>query len=155
MAFQHYREDADGVTNPPAWPLPEGSLTELTQLISRQLELLEEDPQRTGLLKTPQRVARALEFLTQGYRQDPKTILNEALFEATSDEMVIVKDIDFFSLCEHHLLPFFGKCHIAYLPSTRVIGLSKLPRLTDIYARRLQIQERLTHEIATTVQTLI
>ena len=130
-------------------------LHELTALITRQLELIGEDPKRAGLRRTPLRVAQALEFFTTGYTLDPKTVLNEALFEATSDEMVIVKDIDFFSLCEHHLLPFFGKCHIAYLPARKVIGLSKLPRLADIYARRLQIQERMTHQIAAAVQELV
>lgn len=154
MAFREDLEERDDGTGG-ALALGEGKLVELRQLITRQIELLGEDPERTGLLRTPDRVARALEFLTQGYRQDPKDVLNDALFEATSDEMVIVKDIDFFSLCEHHLLPFFGKCHIAYLPSDKVIGLSKLPRLADIYARRLQIQERMTHEIASTVQSLI
>lgn len=131
------------------------SSDELIQLVHRQLELLGEDTHRDGLKRTPQRVATSLEFLTQGYRKDPKTVLNDALFETTSDEMVIVKDIDFYSLCEHHMLPFFGKCHIAYLPTDKIIGLSKLPRLVDVYARRLQVQERMTHEIAMTIQDLI
>jgi GTP cyclohydrolase I len=128
---------------------------ELMRLVQRQLELLGEDPRRDGLKRTPLRVAQALAFLTQGYEKDPKTILNKALFDTKSDEMVIVKDIDFYSLCEHHMLPFFGKCHIAYLPTNKVIGLSKLPRLVDVYARRLQVQERMTHEIAATIQELI
>jgi GTP cyclohydrolase I len=128
---------------------------ELARLIRRQLELMGEDPKRDGLKRTPDRVAKALRFFTQGYVQDPNEVLNNALFEVKSDEMVIVKDIDFFSLCEHHLLPFFGKCHIAYLPGKKVIGLSKLPRLVEVFARRLQVQERLTHEIATTIQDLI
>ncbi|MSU22120.1 MAG: GTP cyclohydrolase I FolE [Pedosphaera sp.] len=131
------------------------SSDELIQLVHRQLEILGEDPHRDGLKRTPQRVATSLEFLTQGYRKDPKSVLNDALFETTSDEMVIVKDIDFYSLCEHHMLPFFGKCHIAYLPTDKIIGLSKLPRLVDVYARRLQVQERMTHEIAMTIQDLI
>ena len=131
------------------------SSDELIQLVHRQLELLGEDTHRDGLKRTPQRVATSLEFLTQGYRKDPKTVLNDALFETTSDEMVIVKDIDFYSLCEHHMLPFFGKCHIAYLPTDKIIGLSKLPRLVDVYARPLQVQERMTHEIAMTIQDLI
>src|SRR6185436_1423508 len=111
--------------------------------------------EREGLKRTPLRVAKALEFLTQGYHRDPKTILNGALFESKSDEMVIVKDIDFYSLCEHHMLPFFGKCHIAYIPKGKIIGLSKLPRLVEVYSRRLQVQERLTSEIAATVYELI
>ena len=128
---------------------------ELAQLVRRQMELVGEDPKRDGLRRTPVRVAEAMNFLTQGYALDPMTVLNDALFDAVSDEMVIVKDIDFYSLCEHHMLPFFGKCHIAYLPRKKVIGLSKLPRLVDVYARRLQIQERMTFEIANTVQKLI
>ena len=128
---------------------------ELVNLIRRQIELIGEDPQREGLLRTPARVSEALQFLTRGYHQDPRTVLNDALFEATSDEMVIVKEIDFYSLCEHHLLPFFGKCHIAYLPTKKIVGLSKLPRLVEVYARRLQVQERLTQQIASTLLKLI
>jgi GTP cyclohydrolase I len=128
---------------------------ELARLVQEQIRLLGEDASRDGLKQTPLRVARSLEFLTQGYEKDPKAVLNEALFEAKSDEMIIVKDIDFYSLCEHHMLPFFGKCHIAYLPGTHVIGLSKLPRLVDVFARRLQIQERMTHQIAETVRELV
>jgi GTP cyclohydrolase IA len=133
----------------------EGAERELTALIRRQIELVGEDPGREGLLRTPARVTEALKFFTRGYHQDPKVVLNDALFEATSDEMVIVKDIDFYSLCEHHMLPFFGKCHIAYLPTKKVVGLSKLPRLVEVYARRLQIQERLTQQIAHTLLDLI
>ena len=128
---------------------------ELRELIRRQLELLGEDPDRDGLKRTPKRVAEALRFFTRGYQMDPKAVLNDALFDATSDEMVIVKEIDFYSLCEHHMLPFFGKCHIAYLPTRKVVGLSKLPRLVEVYARRLQIQERMTQQIASTLQQLI
>src|SRR6266850_1059466 len=128
---------------------------EMRALIKRQIELVGENPDRDGLRRTPKRVTEAMRFFTRGYRQDPKTVLNDALFEATSDEMVIVKDIDFYSLCEHHLLPFFGKCHIAYLPTKKVVGLSKLPRLVEIYARRFQIQERMTQEIASNLQKLI
>ena len=127
----------------------------LANLIRRQIELIGEDPRREGLLRTPARVSEALQFLTRGYHQDPRTVLNDALFEATSDEMVIVKEIDFYSLCEHHLLPFFGKCHIAYLPTKKIVGLSKLPRLVEVYARRLQVQERLTQQIASTLLKLI
>ena len=135
--------------------MKEQELKEFEKLIRRQLELLGENPDRDGLLRTPLRVAKAFEFLTEGYRKDPKTVLNDALFEVRSDEMVIVKDIDFYSLCEHHLLPFFGKCHIAYLPTDKVVGLSKLPRLVEVFARRLQVQERMTTDIANTINELI
>jgi GTP cyclohydrolase I len=128
---------------------------EFAQLVTRQLQLAGENPKREGLLRTPVRVAKSMDFLTSGYASDPMKVLNDALFDAVSDEMVIVKDIDFYSLCEHHMLPFFGKCHIAYIPRKKVIGLSKLPRLVDVFARRLQIQERMTYEIATTVKKLI
>jgi GTP cyclohydrolase I len=111
-----------------------------------------EDPDREGLLKTPERVARALGFLTQGYGQDPDAVLRGALFTVSYEEMVIIKDIDVFSMCEHHLLPFFGKCHVAYIPNGKVIGLSKIPRVVDLYARRLQVQERLTVQIAEAIQ---
>jgi len=127
----------------------------MIRLVRKQIKLLGENPERDGLKRTPIRVAEAFKFLTQGYKTDPKKILNDALFDVQSDEMVIVKDIDFYSLCEHHMLPFFGKCHIAYLPCKKIIGLSKLPRLVDVYARRLQVQERMTNEIAVTIQNLI
>lgn len=125
-----------------------------TALVEEQLKLVGEDPSRDGLKKTPFRVAQSFKFLTSGYHVDPEQVLNSAMFDATCDEMVILKDIDFYSLCEHHLLPFFGRCHIAYLPNKKVIGLSKLPRLVDVYARRLQIQESLTHQIAHTILKL-
>jgi len=125
------------------------------ELIKRLLIELGEDPEREGLVKTPSRVARSLAFLTSGYRADIDEVLNGALFTVDYSEMVIVKDIDFYSLCEHHLLPFFGKCHVAYIPRERVIGLSKLPRLVDVFARRLQIQERLTNQIAETIRGAI
>ncbi len=116
---------------------------------------LGEDPEREGLQRTPERMARALEYLTKGSREDPEELLRGALFNVDYDEMVIVKDIEMFSLCEHHLLPFFGKVHIAYIPRGKVLGLSKLPRLVDIFARRLQVQERLTTQIAETIQKAI
>src|SRR6187399_1785051 len=120
----------------------------MQDLIRQLIEQLGEDPNREGLVKTPQRVEKALRFLTSGYAANIDEVLNEALFTVDYSEMVIVKDIDFYSLCEHHLLPFFGKCHVAYIPSNRVIGLSKIPRLVDVFSRRLQVQERLTSQIA-------
>lgn len=116
---------------------------------------LGEDPDREGLERTPHRVARSLRFLTKGYDEDPITILNNALFDVTYDEMVLVKDIDFFSLCEHHLLPFFGRAHVAYIPNGKVVGLSKIPRLVEMFARRLQVQERLTMQIAETIEKVL
>ena len=112
------------------------------------LELIGENPQRDGLLKTPTRVFKSFQYLTSGYKQDPKEILNDALFDSSNNEMVLVRDIEFYSLCEHHILPFFGRAHIAYIPDKKVVGLSKIPRLVEIYARRLQIQEQLTEQIA-------
>ncbi len=125
------------------------------ELVRELLVRLGEDPGREGMLRTPGRVQQALEFLTRGYKQDAATMLQGALFPVSYDEMVIVKDIEMFSLCEHHLLPFFGKVHVAYIPKGKVIGLSKLPRLVDIFARRLQIQERLTTQIAESIQNAI
>jgi len=127
----------------------------MQDLVRRLLTELGEDPEREGLARTPQRVEKALRFLTSGYSANIDEVLNDALFTVDYNEMVIVKDIDFYSLCEHHLLPFFGKCHIAYIPSTRVIGLSKIPRLVDVFSRRLQIQERLTNQIADTIREKI
>jgi GTP cyclohydrolase I len=120
----------------------------MQDLIKHLLAELGEDPAREGLVNTPKRVEQALKFLTSGYQADVDTVINNALFTVDYSEMVIVKDIDFYSLCEHHLLPFFGKCHIAYVPSKKVIGLSKIPRIVDIFSRRLQVQERLTNQIA-------
>ncbi len=127
----------------------------MQDLIRKLLADLGEDPTREGLIDTPKRVEKALAFLTSGYAADIDEVINNALFNVDYSEMVIVKDIDFYSLCEHHLLPFFGKCHIAYIPSKRVIGLSKIPRLVDVFSRRLQVQERLTNQIADTIRDKI
>ncbi len=127
----------------------------MEEAIRELLKYIGEDPQREGLLDTPKRVRQAYEFLTQGYKMDVQTILNGALFNEKYDEMVIVKDIDFFSLCEHHLLPFYGKCHIAYIPNGKIVGLSKIPRLVDMFSRRLQVQERLTSQIADVLEEVL
>jgi GTP cyclohydrolase IA len=124
----------------------------IADLVRQMIVQLGEDPNREGLRRTPERFEKALRFLTSGYRQDPAKILNGAMFSVTYDEMVVVKDIEVYSLCEHHLLPFFGKCHVAYIPNKKVVGLSKIARLVNMYARRLQIQERLTSQIAQTLQ---
>jgi GTP cyclohydrolase I len=127
-------------------------ITVMTKLVTQLLRALGESPDRNGLLKTPERVAKALLFMTRGYHEDIERLLNGALFPIEYDEMVIVKDIDFFSMCEHHMLPFFGKCHVGYLPNKKVVGLSKIPRVVDAFARRLQVQERLTTQIAETLK---
>ena len=127
----------------------------LLKVVQQLLAALDDDPSREGLQETPERLARSLRFLTSGYRMRASDVIKHALYTVTYDEMVIVKDIEVFSMCEHHMLPFFGKCHVAYLPNMRVIGLSKIPRIVDMFARRLQIQERLTHQIATTIQESI
>ncbi len=128
--------------------LNDKDILEIEDLTKRLIELLGEDVERPGLLKTPERVARSYKFLTQGYEQDIDDIVNDAIFEEKCDEMVLVKNIHFFSLCEHHLLPLWGVCHAAYLPAGRVIGISKIPRIVDMYSRRLQLQERMTYQIA-------
>lgn len=138
-------EDLPAVTAPQ-------DITTMTGLVSQLLRALGESPRRNGLLKTPERVAKALLFMTRGYHEDIERLLNGALFPIEYDEMVIVKDIDFFSMCEHHMLPFFGKCHVGYLPNKKVVGLSKIPRVVDAFARRLQVQERLTTQIAETLK---
>jgi GTP cyclohydrolase I len=127
----------------------------LESTIHTLLSEIGEDPAREGLLKTPSRVAESMQFLTQGYNQKVEEILNGALFTEENKEMVVVRDIDFFSLCEHHLLPFFGKCHVAYIPNGKIVGLSKIPRIVDMYARRLQVQERLTKQIADTIEAAV
>ena len=137
-------EFKQGVSNP-----------ELEELFTDLLKNLGEDPNRQGLMKTPSRAAKAMQFLTGGYHQDVDKILNEAIFDENYDEMVIVKDIEFYSLCEHHILPFWGRCHVGYLPRNRIIGLSKIPRIVDMFSRRLQVQERLTREIAEALETAL
>ena len=135
----------------------EGEAThlELAELVRRQLELLGEDPDRDGLLKTPERVAKSLAWLTRGAEIDPRDVVGDALFEESHENMVMVRDIELYSLCEHHMLPFFGKAHIAYIPSGRIVGLSKLPRLVEVFARRLQVQERLTEQIAQALEDIL
>ena len=135
-----------------------GSLGEsesIAELLRRMLRLIGEDPNRDGLRHTPERFEKALRFLTSGYHQDPEKVLNGAMFSVCYDQMVLVKDIEVYSLCEHHMLPFFGKCHVAYIPNKKVVGLSKIPRLVNMFARRLQLQERLTNQIATAIQQKI
>jgi GTP cyclohydrolase I len=127
----------------------------MESLVEAVLKELGESPGRDGLVRTPGRVAKSLRFLTRGYHEDPHQILNDALFDVTYDEMVIVKDIELYSLCEHHLLPFLGRAHVAYIPNGKVVGLSKIPRLVDMYARRLQVQERLTSQIAESLEEIL
>jgi GTP cyclohydrolase IA len=154
------RVRGDGVDSPPAAegldldPAPARN-AELERAVRRQLELLGEDPDREGLLKTPERVANSLAWLTRGYGVDARAVIGDALFEEAHESMVMVRDIELYSLCEHHLLPFFGKAHIAYIPAGRIVGLSKLPRLVEVFARRLQVQERLTEEIAGAVEAVL
>ena len=130
------------------------SLDDLTQAFSNVIEAIGEDPHREGLLRTPRRAAKALAFLTRGYQQDLDEVVNQALFTSNIEEIVVVKDIELYSLCEHHLLPFIGKCHVGYLPKGKVLGLSKVARVVDMYARRLQIQEKLTEQIAQAILTV-
>jgi GTP cyclohydrolase IA len=136
--------------------VPEATGSEsIADLVRRMLVEIGEDPAREGLRRTPERFEKALRFLTSGYAQEPEKILNGAVFSVCYDEMVVVKDIELYSLCEHHLLPFFGKCHVAYIPDKKVVGLSKIARLVNMYARRLQIQERLTSQIAESIQEIL
>ena len=146
-----FNDDEDALDAPrgPARAFDAGRMEEL---VKETLTIVGENPAREGLLRTPHRVARAYEFLTQGYTMDIEEVLNNAIFEERYDEMVIVKYIDFFSLCEHPMLPFHGKAHIAYIPNGKIVGLSKLPRIVDVFARRLQVQERMTQQIAETIQ---
>ena len=130
-------------------------MAEMKNLQRRILELIGEDPDREGLIKTPERVAKSLRFLTKGYREDPEEILRSAMFREEYRQMVIVKDIDFFSMCEHHMLPFFGKAHVGYIPHKYITGLSKIPRVVDVFARRLQVQERLTTQIKDCIQATL
>ena len=123
----------------------------MKDIIEKLLVKLGEDPKREGLAKTPERVEKSLKFLTQGYEQDPVKTISSAIFEEKYDDMIIVRDIEIFSMCEHHMLPFFGRCHVAYIPNGKIVGLSKIPRMVDIFAKRLQVQERLTHQIAHTL----
>jgi len=125
------------------------------QSVKNMLEIIGEDPDREGLIKTPHRVYKAFEFMTKGYKQDPHEVLNEALFTSSNDEMVLIKDIEFYSMCEHHLLPIIGRAHVAYIPDGKVVGLSKIPRMVEVYARRLQIQEQLTEQIADAITEVI
>jgi GTP cyclohydrolase I len=132
-----------------------GESQSIADLVRRMIQLIGEDPDRDGLRHTPERFEKALRFLTSGYHQDPEKLLNGAMFSVCYDQMVLVKDIEIYSLCEHHMLPFFGKCHVAYIPDKKVVGLSKIPRLVNMFARRLQIQERLTNQIASAIQQKI
>jgi GTP cyclohydrolase I len=130
-------------------------MAEFENAITKVLELVGEDPNREGLIKTPSRVAKAWDFLTEGYQQDPEEILNQALFTTSNDEMVVVRDIEFYSMCEHHMLPIIGRAHVAYIPDGKVVGLSKIPRIVNVFARRLQIQEQMTEQIADAISQSI
>jgi len=132
----------------PLDPIVPDRAREFQTLVHRQLELIGEDPAREGLASTPSRVARAMEFLTQGYRSSAEEVVGEGIFREEHDNMIMVRDIELYSLCEHHMLPFFGKAHVAYIPNGKIVGLSKIPRIVDVYARRLQVQERLTEQVA-------
>ncbi|MBL0169109.1 MAG: GTP cyclohydrolase I FolE [Gemmatimonadaceae bacterium] len=130
-------------------------MTEFEDIIRRQIELIGEDPTRDGLLKTPSRVAKSLSWLTRGYELDPREVIGDALFEESHENMVMVRDIEMYSMCEHHMLPFFGRVHIAYIPNGRIVGLSKLPRVVEVFARRLQVQERLGEQIANALEEVL
>ena len=143
------------LNEPASLAAPDASRETIADLVRRMLKMIGEDPNRDGLRRTPERFEHALRYLTSGYLQDPEKVLNGAMFSVCYDQMVVVKDIEVYSLCEHHMLPFFGKCHVAYIPDKKVVGLSKLPRLVNMFARRLQIQERLTNQIASAIQQKI
>jgi len=149
LIFVDFALDNSASSYKPRRPHLDGATME--DQIREILRSIGEDPDREGLLRTPQRVAQALSFLTRGYAMDPEKVINDALFTEEYEEMIVQKDIDFYSLCEHHILPFFGKAHVAYIPHHKIVGVSKLARLVDVYARRLQVQERLTNQIATTI----
>jgi GTP cyclohydrolase I len=135
--------------------LPPEQMLEFEELIRRQLELIGEDPEREGLAKTPSRVAKSLSWLTRGYELDPRAVIGDAIFDEDTENMVMVRDIELYSMCEHHMLPFFGRCHIAYIPNGKIVGLSKLPLVVEVFARRLQVQERLTEQVANAVQDVL
>ena len=134
---------------------PPSQQAEYEALVERQLALIGEDPSRDGLLSTPKRVAKAMAWLTRGYNLDARAVIGDALFEETHESMVIVRDIELYSMCEHHMLPFFGKAHVAYIPNGRIVGLSKLPRVVEVFARRLQVQERLTEQVAGALEEVL
>jgi GTP cyclohydrolase I len=147
--------DMAGLTLEPASTVGAEELAEFAGLVRQQLELLGENPERNGLLKTPERVAKALAWLTRGYEEDARGVVGDAVFEETHESMVMVRDIEMYSLCEHHMLPFFGKVHIAYIPAGKIVGLSKLPRIVEVFARRLQVQERLTEQVAQAIEEIL
>ncbi len=156
MSSTKAAEPRTPATAPTPTPSPrEAPGDELARLVHRQLELLGEDPARAGLVRTPERVASSLAWLTRGYAMDARSAIGDALFEESHESMIMVRDIELYSLCEHHMLPFFGKAHIAYIPDGRIVGLSKLPRIVDVFARRLQVQERLTEQIAGAVEDVL